>query len=267
MMAERPMETDWILLVDDSLTTGSSMRDAVQRIREAGFAGKITTCAVVVEPSQYQQVDLHFFEMPQPRVFEWNAFHHSVVEDACFDLDGILCVDPTTEENDDGPRYREFLRCAQPRFRPTGVIGNIVSARLERYRELTEQWLAANHIAYRQLHLVDLPCAEERTGQRTHCAYKAKVYRESGAAIFFENEPAHAEEIAHLSGRPVLCTGDMHLYLPGLRTWPLREIAKWKLAVPHGRIMAKLRSWRREVEKITSGRVQPELGSGSDERP
>ncbi len=33
-----------------------------------------------------------------------------LLENFCVDIDGILCRDPTREENDDGPKYRELIR-------------------------------------------------------------------------------------------------------------------------------------------------------------
>jgi len=231
----------WILLVDDSCSSGRAMHEAQSRIRDSGYTGKITTCAIIVEPSRHDEVDIHFREMPHPRLFEWNCFHHTLVEEACFDLDGILCVDPTREENDDGPRYLEFLRNAKPLFRPTKVIGNIVSARLEKYRQPTQQWLSENKILYRNLYLIDLPTAADRIRLNEHCTHKARVYRESGATIFYESDSSQAIEIARLSSKPVLCTNDMHLYLPDMHSWPVKEIVKWQFAVPIGRVKAKVR--------------------------
>ncbi len=240
-----PMNARSILLVDDSLSSGASMQSAIDRIHSSGYAGKITTCAVVVEPSRLNLVDIYFCEMPWPRFFEWNAFYHpTLLASACFDLDGVLCADPTPEENDDGPRYLKFLQQAKLRFRSTYLIGDIVSARLEKYREVTEQWLAKNHVLYRNLHLIDLSSALERTKLKAHCTHKAKVYQGNNSVIFFESDPDQAAEISRLSSKPVLCTTDMNLYLPSLYTWPIRKVIKWKFFVPIGRVKARLRACR-----------------------
>jgi uncharacterized HAD superfamily protein/hypoxanthine phosphoribosyltransferase len=237
------MQASWILLVDDSISTGRAMREAVDKIKASGYTGKVTTCAAVAEPSRHHYVDIHFCEMPNPRLFEWNAFHRpGIVEEACFDLDGVLCVDPTDDENDDGARYVEFLQHARPRFRPTLKIGDIVSARLEKYRGLTEKWLLDNNIQYRRLHLLDLPSARDRMRLNAYCPHKAKVYSESGASIFFESDPSQAGEIARLTSKPVLCTDEMRMYLPGLRLRSAPQIIRWRLGKPIGRVRAKMRS-------------------------
>jgi uncharacterized HAD superfamily protein/adenine/guanine phosphoribosyltransferase-like PRPP-binding protein len=235
-----------ILLVDDSMATGTSMRTAAERIRQTSFAGKVSICAAIVAPSQHASVDVSFLTVPHPRIFEWNAFHHACVENSCFDLDGVLCVDPTEQDNDDGARYRQFLETARPLFAPTQRIAHIVSARLEKYRSMTEEWLEAHGIEYGALHLVDLPSKEERIRHGAHCAHKIRVYRDSGAALFYESDPGQAREIANGSGKPVLCVGDMTMVLPGaLHIRATAKSALWRMRAPLGRAKGWLRQQMR----------------------
>lgn len=225
-----------VLLVDDSMATGSSMQAALDRVRASSFGGKVSTCAAIVTPSQHRSVDVAFLTVPHPRVFEWNAFHHTCVENACFDLDGVLCVDPTERDNDDGERYELFVKTARPLFQPTQRIGHIVSARLEKYRRLTEEWLEAHGIRYGALHLVDLPNKEERIRQGAHCAHKIRVYKQTGAALFYESDPGQAREIARGAGKPVLCVGDMTMVLPdGMQLGATAKNALWRMRAPLGR--------------------------------
>lgn len=240
-----PLAAKHILLVDDSLISGGSMRLALERVKVV-FGGRVTTCVAIVHPAKRDEVDCSFIEMPQPRLFEWNALHHPEVANACFDLDGVLCVDPTAAENDDGVRYCEFLRSAKPLLRPTRPIGHIVSARLEKYRSLTEDWLAAHGVQYGQLHLIDLPSAAERQRLGSHGAHKARVYRETGAFLFYESERSQAAEIARLAGRPVLCTADMAMYFPeALNARAGARRLKWHLKRPLGRLKGW---WRRQAQ-------------------
>ncbi len=234
---ESPLAARHVLLVDDSLRTGDSMRRCIRRVRQSGYSGRISTCAAVVVPEKGGEVDFFFREMPHPRLFEWNAFHHPQIANSCFDLDGILCVDPTDHENDDGPRYLEFLGRAQPLIVPTQKIGHIVSARLEKYRQPTERWLAAHGIAYDRLHLIDLPSAAERQRLGSHSSHKAKVYRESGSILFYESDVRQAREIARLSNRPVLCVADMTLYLPDSANLEAGyRNARWRMEYSVGRL-------------------------------
>ncbi len=252
-----PWAAKHVLLVDDSISSGGSMRRCLERIRATPFQGRITTCAAIALPSMTAGVDIHFREMPRPRVFEWNLFHHPEVPNSCFDMDGILCVDPTVHENDDGPRYREFLSAARPLFAPTVKIGHIVSARLEKYRDLTESWLERHGIGYGKLHLIDLPSGEERRRLGAHSTHKAKVYKDTGAFLFYESDPEQARDIAQVSGKPVLCTADMQLYLPGVRNVRAGVArAAWRLKTP----LYRLKGWLRPPSKMglrTNGSTRP----------
>lgn len=245
-----PQQARSVLLVDDSMASGASMHRAVERIRRTGFTGRIVTCAAIVTPSQHAAVDVSFITMPQPRIFEWNAFHHACVENACFDLDGVLCVDPCEHDNDDGPRYRNFISTARPLFTPTLRIGHIVSARLEKYRTLTEKWLAAHDVHYGALHLLDLPSKEERMRLRAHSSHKIHVYRRTGATLFYESDAAQAREIAHGSGKPVLCVDEMSMVLPGSQHLSASvKTAVWRMHHPLGRMKGwlKLQLRQRQV--------------------
>jgi uncharacterized HAD superfamily protein/hypoxanthine phosphoribosyltransferase len=225
-----------ILLIDDSIASGQSMRRCADRVRSSSFAGRMTTCAAIVTPAMGGVVDLFFREMAEPRIFEWNAFHHPKVAESCFDLDGVLCIDPSVRQNDDGPLYEEFLRTARPLFVPEQPIGHIVSARLEKHRALTEEWLAKHGVVYGALHLIDLPSKAERERLKPHAAHKARVYRDTDAHLFFESDPEQAREIAQRAERPVLCTTDMILYLPTkLSTAAMMKDARFRLDVPLGR--------------------------------
>jgi uncharacterized HAD superfamily protein/adenine/guanine phosphoribosyltransferase-like PRPP-binding protein len=244
-----------VLLVDDSIATGASLQRALARIREVAFTGQVSTCAAIVMPSQHSSVDVAFLTVPQPRLFEWNAFHHAFVEEACFDMDGVLCVDPEECDNDDGERYRQFVKTARPLFSPTLKIGHIVSARLEKYRGLTEEWLQAHGIRYGALHLVDLPNKEERIRQRAHCTHKIRVYKESGAPLFYESDPGQAREIARGSGKPVLCVGDMTMVMPdGLHIKAAAKTAWWRLRAPLGRAKGWMRQQLRPAYRSANTR-------------
>ena len=140
-----------ILVVEDSVASGASLQSAKDRITESDLRCDILFFAAYIEPEKEHMVDVFLDVLPQPRMFEWNIFHHWMIENSCVDIDGVLCIDPTEEENDDGEKYVEFLRTAPPRFIPTRRIKNIVSSRLERYRTNTEEWLENNGVEYENL--------------------------------------------------------------------------------------------------------------------
>lgn len=245
---EDPFTARSILLVDDSCLSGGTLREAVARIALAGYPGRIVTCAALIESRAAAQVDLWFKEVPLPRVFEWNLFHHHVIEEACVDFDGVLCVDPTPEENDDGPLYDGFLANAGPLYLPSREIGHIVSARLEKHRRACEEWLERHGVRYRALHLLDLPSKAERVRLGAHHKHKAEIFRRVRAPLFIESDPSQSAAIAQATGRPVLCVGDMKLYAGdgiylGNATESLRQ--------QRGGIVGAARSVRRRVVSVS----------------
>jgi uncharacterized HAD superfamily protein len=129
---------------------------------------------------------------------------------ACVDFDGVLCLDPTKEENDDGPHYRQFLREALPLMLPTLPIGAIVSSRLEKYRGETEEWLHRHGVRYNELFLLDCASGEERQRLKPHAQFKASVFRSNPFyQVFIESDPGQARQIASLTGKSVICVADM----------------------------------------------------------
>jgi uncharacterized HAD superfamily protein len=203
-----------VLVVDDSLGTGGTMANVRARIAAAGGHWKVSYCAIYGVQARHPEVDLIFEVCPLPRVFEWNFMHHPYsLERACIDIDGLLCLDPTPDENDDGPRYERFLREARPFHIPTVPVAALVSSRLEKYRAQTEDWLGRHGVQYGELCLLDLPSAAERRRLKAHIPFKAEVYRnKKDAWLFLESEREQAQAIAARTAKAVICTSEMILF-------------------------------------------------------
>ncbi len=155
-----------------------------------------------------------FEVVPQPRMFQWNVMHHWFLGQSCVDIDGVLCADPTNEENDDGPAYEKFLRGALPLHRPSRKIGYLVTSRLEKYRPQTEAWLARHGVQYGKLVMLDLPSKKERQRQSAHGTFKADFFRNSDAVLFIESEYDQALKIANAAGKAVLCWETQEIVSP-----------------------------------------------------
>jgi uncharacterized HAD superfamily protein/hypoxanthine phosphoribosyltransferase len=234
-----PAGTRTVVVIDDSVHSGDSMRRV--RARFAGFPGdtRFVFCAVFGVNNSHDSVDVVLEQVPMPRMFQWNVMHHALLEKCCVDIDGVLCLDPRPEENDDGPAYRQFLRTARPLLCPSARIGMLVTSRLEKYREDTAAWMARQNIEYNALHMLDLPSQEERLRRGAHGAFKAGIYKNSDAILFIESEHEQAREIARLSGKPVLCIATQHVIHPSLasleavRNLPMRLRVKSRMYGQH----------------------------------
>lgn len=200
-----------ILIIDDSIASGSAMLKCKEEVRPLEKTYDIKYGAVYVIPGQEHLVDYAFDIVPLPRYFQWNILNHSILQKACVDIDGVLCVDPTPEQNDDGERYVDFLLHAKPLYIPGAKIGTLVTSRLEKYRKETEAWLEKNRIKYNKLVMLDLPNKEARQKANCHASHKAKEYEAGSYVLFIESSLSQAVEINQLTRKPVLCTENFEM--------------------------------------------------------
>lgn len=209
-------ELDSVLVLDDSVLTGGQMTETRDRLAKHDFPFDISFGAVYISPEGHQYVD-HWSEVvPAPRIFEWNILHHTKLTDFCVDIDGVLCRDPTPEENDDGENYREFLSTVEPDIVPKQRIGWLVTSRLEKYRPETERWLDDNGIEYDMLVMMDVPDMETRQERGDYGQYKANVYDSTDADLFIESDRNQAAEICRRTNRSVFCYDTNEMLAPSI---------------------------------------------------
>jgi len=194
-----------VLLVDDTSNRGGAMVRAVERIRHN--AGSIFRFAVFGPyRGDLSIIDMFCEIVSGPRAFEWNMAKHARLNRWGFDMDGVLCRDPTNEENDDGPRYLRFMRKAGPMFLPKRPVGHIITGRLEKYRNETEYWLRKNGVEFGELHMMQHATKAERMAAGGRGQWKAGIVAQTGAEFFIESCPKQAGIIAREAGVPVWCT-------------------------------------------------------------
>lgn len=220
-----------VLVIDDSLLTGSQMAQVRRRIMPLESYHSIRYAAVYIQPGNEHLVDFFCEVLPAPRIFAWNVMNHSILKNSCVDIDGVLCFDPFETENDDGPKYTNFITNVKPKFMPKQRIKFLVTCRLEKYRRLTEEWLLRNGIIYDKLVMMDFPTKAARIASGSHATFKASVYKKTDTKLFIESSLDQAYEIARLSGGDVFCTETMELVRPSVirglirqKTRPLRML-------------------------------------------
>ena len=208
-----------ILVVEDSVASGASINQVKQRLALVNVE-KIYLAALV-EPRAINMVDLYFAVVPQPRMFEWNFMHHTALQFCCLDFDGVLCQDPTPEQNDDGENYRNFILNAEPKFLPSQPVGCIVTSRLKKYARETQLWLRRHNVRYDYLIMLDGFTAKERRMLGIHADFKAQVYGSiEESFLFIESDPNQAHKIAQLSDKPVYCVSNSAFYAGGVYLTP-----------------------------------------------
>ena len=220
-----------VLVVDDSVYGGRAMSEAKDLLVPLKDKYDFVFLAPIVTSEGVAYVDLYFEVIDDTRIFEWNVFHHSILEYACLDIDGVLNLDP--EIDDDGPIYTDFVKNATPLFIPTVPVGALVSCRLEKYRQYTEQWLNEHNVKYNELELLPIATKAERIKWGRHGQYKGEYYRNSNYCLFIESSKEQAYVIAEISHKPVLCveTNEM-LIIPEKVTLSKRIRRKIKRIFP-----------------------------------
>lgn len=241
-----PRDAKHVLLLDDTIHAGKSMDHARELLMEAQIDQKITTCAVFAnpKPKSITRIDIFFDALPSPAVLEWNVMHRDKLEQFCVDIDGVLCRNPTRQEDDDGPEYQHFLEHVTPLTIPTYRVGYLVTSRLEKYRKETEAWLQRHNVTYNELIMLDLPDKASRVKMNGSARFKAGVYKSlPHSELFIESERKDSYIISQLSGKAVLCYSNHMFFAP---TWSLallelktRQMAEW-LAKKAKRAVAKL---------------------------
>lgn len=202
-----------ILIVDDSVSSGTAINKAKDDIKTFNIPQKILYYSVFVTENSKNFVDYYGVITDPLRIFQWNYCNHSILRNTCMDIDGVLCIDPTEEENDDGDLYRHFLLNAKPLYIPKVEIYALVTSRLEKYRYETESWLKINNVKYEKLIMLDLPDAATRQKLNLHAQFKAQIYKKDKRAKFFiESNDRQAREIAQLSHKPCICIETDSIY-------------------------------------------------------
>lgn len=213
---ERPLKTVGglaskrkVLIVDDSINSGVSLQKVKEKLAKYKNEDFFTYYAVYATEKSKNMVDIYGAICDQPRIFQWNYLNHAILSQACVDIDGVLCVDPTEEENDDGEKYINFILNAKPLYLPKYKIMALVTSRLEKYRRQTEEWLSKNGVIYGELFMLDLPNKEERVRLNNHGDFKAKIYSKlETSVLFIESNQKQAEKIAKLTNKPVVCVSN-----------------------------------------------------------
>ena len=205
-----------VLIIDDSILSGNAYTKAKDLIKQSKLDKlyNITYCAIYYKDDNYKKfIDIALEKVNSPRIFQWNYLNHCFLQDAAFDIDGVLCKDPLPQENDDGEKYKNFLLNAKPLFIPQYKIPYIITSRLEKYRKETEEWLKNNNVKYDHLIMLNGYTAEERKKLNLHAKFKAEQYKKlKDIQLFIESDKRQAEEISKLTGKLCFCASTDELF-------------------------------------------------------
>jgi hypoxanthine phosphoribosyltransferase len=215
-MGRRPRR---ILLVDDTAARGVAMRDALPALARTWPGVPVTRCVIYCHSLAREHVDLYAASLDGLHYLEWNWNNAGHAQTCAYDFDGILCRDFTPQECASEDAYRQAMRTITPLYLPRRrPVPLIVTARPESCRELTEDWLARHGVVCERLVMwagEPHPIADmaQKVGR-----WKGEHYRASEMELFAESDPAQAQVIADVAGKPVLCPAAGRLLRPAARS-------------------------------------------------
>jgi len=211
---EKPSDAKKILIVDDSLYSGSSLKLELSKL-PAKILKKTQTLIVYSSQKKSEIANFIVKFVPAPKIFEWNIFNNNFLSNTCLEIDGILCLESSMSENDD--RYSEYIKDVTPFFLPTKKVFAIVTNRLEKHRSATAVWLRKHNIEYEHLIMLDYPDKKSRVESGATHWHKGNYYKKSKAVLFIESSYNQAVSIANVSGKPVYSMEGNTLVKPGYK--------------------------------------------------
>ena len=205
-----------VLVVDDTVYAGSAISKARKKL--SCLAGQYTIiygCVFAEGKQSRELVDMYLEYNYDPKetlyLYEWNICQHyeHKAQLIMFDLDGVISRNPPDDRNT--KEYEAYLPNAIPMVVPRTMIGGICTYRLEKYRQVTEQWLEQHGIRYGSLKMVNATYEERK--RINSSSYKADWYaRSEWAQLFIESDPFQAPVIGRLSKKPVYCYENNIMY-------------------------------------------------------
>lgn len=194
-----------IAIIDDTVFSGNSIRKVKIAMRDT----YLYAC-VYVKPSSVEEIDYYGCEVEEPHILDWHFFNSSHIEDTLLDFDGILSPDVPAEICNNEEKYIEYLKNVEPIYHRLPVsrkCKGIVTARLEKYRDITEEWLEKHKVKYGFLHMYPTEDVHIRDSNHIIQAsiYKGDFYSRSDAIFFVESSSAEANFIRKTADKIVIC--------------------------------------------------------------
>ena len=196
-----------IVIMEDSLNSGVRFTHLRRKLGNSHIYA-----AVFSTPRSIPKADYVHVNLPLPHWFDWWLWgsQYLVNRNIGIDFDGILCHDCPAEKDTDDAVYEQWMRTVEPlrHARPYGV-GTVITGRLEKYRPITEEWLARNRQQVKKVHFGQWPTARERN----HIAdFKAKMVQELELTAYIESDVRQARRIAEITKRPVACPAANYVF-------------------------------------------------------
>ena len=198
-------ESDNLLFVDDTCHGGVAAR----QLRD--LFGDTIKIAVTFSTSRgLEYIDFASSILEPPHFLEWNFYNCSLSTSAIFDIDGIFCPNVPIEVAIDEEKYIEWITNVKPYLHTIPKLfkaSKIVTGRLEKYRDITENWLRKHNFNYKELIMFPTERQKERDSDHFFVVgnYKGEIFAKSDDNFFIESELSEANIIRKHTNKVVLC--------------------------------------------------------------
>jgi len=180
-----------IMVVDDTSWGGyvmSSLSETLPHevIRAALYASRNSINRRLVHHAGYIIPCRH-------HTFAWNCFLDAITPTLATDLDGVIAEDyHGPDETTHEAEYLDWMRTTTCLLRPLKPVQAIVTARIEKYRSATEEWLQRHGIRFNELWM------RPDYNVRDVVAWKSQVYRiiANRVSTYVESEDWLASQIS-----------------------------------------------------------------------
>ncbi|MGD0818664.1 MAG: phosphoribosyltransferase family protein [Methanomassiliicoccales archaeon] len=199
-----------ILVVEDVTGTAKALERVRVIVNEAYPESKVTLASLMVIHDARNLVDIFYKELDGVGIYEWNLAHANLGSRVAMDLDGVLCENCPVGFDIDETKYVNWICNARPYIVPYKGIDFILTNRLEKYRNQTEEWLRSNGVIYRKLIMWDIPSKADRCGNDAH--HKINMVLEVKPNLMIESSDSESREIWRATGVPTICTDTMRVY-------------------------------------------------------
>lgn len=182
-----------LAIVDDTVGSGTQLA----LLKDAGvLRPDMFRVAVFVTATTTDKVDCYHTIQGTPHLLEWNFFNGPQVCLAGLDLDGVICEDGPANVYDGGVLELAWLRDARPLDVPRNPAFKapaIITARLEKYRTVTTEWLTRHGAQYREL--IMWPGDVGDRNLQSVAAWKVNACREVDVSFYVESDPNVVREM------------------------------------------------------------------------
>ena len=214
-------KTNKVLVIDDTVSSGRAMNETRKKLSNINDGTQFIYMCIYLEGWGEKTVDIYLDDIRKYTnnfkdivLYEWNIFQHhpSLMNSCLYDIDGVFCVEPPDERNEE--EYLNYIKNATPLFIPRTKIGGIITYRLIKNKEITQKWLSDNGIKYDELVMFGANNWDERnkigiSSER----YKADFYKlHNNYTLFIESSDYQARKIAELSNKQVYAVETNKMY-------------------------------------------------------